>query len=411
MVFIVGMTIWILALILMASSIALGHKQGAIRASFSFIGIVLAALLAAPIGHLLKPLFPHVGIHNPISIWIFAPIIAFIIILTLVKMGGFFVHRKVNVYYKYHAGDLRLSLWERLNARLGLCVGVLNGAAYLVLVCFVIYNLSYWTVQVATSDDQPRTVKLVNRLGEDLQSTGMDKPAHAVAPLPNDFYKIANLAGLICQNPQLGDRLGRYPAFLSLFERDDLQQLAQSADFTNALRSRASVGQVLNQPQVKSVLKNNDLIQTIWTTVKTNADDLMAYLKTGKSEKFDSEKILGRWDFNVGISVAMLMQERPNIPSREMGAIRALWNRAYAQTTFIAGTDHQSFLKNVPNFAVKAGQPPTVETWKGQWSNAGTNYALALSSNGQNKTMTAKTDGQRLTLKDKESTMVFDREE
>ena len=136
MIFTLVMTIWILTLVLMASGITLGHRQGAIRATFSFAGIVFASLLAVLIGKLLKPLLPHVGIHNPTLIWIIPPIEAFVLVLVLFKVAGFFVHRKVNVYYKYKAGDLRLALWERLNTRLGACVGALNGTAYLLLGVF-----------------------------------------------------------------------------------------------------------------------------------------------------------------------------------------------------------------------------------------------------------------------------------
>ncbi len=38
--------------------------------------------------------------------------------------------------------------------------------------------------------------------------------------------------------------------------------------------------------------------------MQTNLDDLVVYLKTGKSPKYDGEAILGRWDFNVSTSVA-----------------------------------------------------------------------------------------------------------
>ena len=61
------------------------------------------------------------------------------------------MHQKVDVHYKYKGGDLRLMLWERLNRRLGLCLGLVNGTLYLILIAFVIYAVSYWTVQVAMS--------------------------------------------------------------------------------------------------------------------------------------------------------------------------------------------------------------------------------------------------------------------
>ncbi len=157
---------------------------------------------------------------------------------------------------------------------------------------------------------------------------------------------------------------------------------------------------------MKTILQNNELVSTVWASVQTNLDDLISYLKTGSSAKYDPEKILGRWDFNVNVSLAMLRQARPNIPATEMRTIRALWTQAYAQTTFVAGGDNQAFLKNLPSF--KPGQPPI--TWKGTWAASDTNYDLALSANGENKSLTAQTGGARLTLKDDKNTLVFDRE-
>ena len=201
----------------------------------------------------------------------------------------------------------------------------------------MIFNFSYWTVQAASSDDETRTAKFINRLGNDLQDTGMSKVAHAAAPLPAKFYKMADLAGLILQNPQLSDRLGHYPAFLSLYERNDLQQLAQNSDFDSAWNQHAPIGQLLNEPAVKNILQDKDLLNTVWTLLQTNMDDLTVYLKTGKSPKYDSEKILGRWDFNVGVAMAMLSQTRPNIPASEMRTIRAMWTQNFAGYNFCGG--------------------------------------------------------------------------
>lgn len=402
------MTIWILALLVLGASIALGHKLGAINAAFTFVGIIFAGLLAGPLGGLFKHVLAHVGIRNETMAWAIAPIITFFAVLVVFKVAGFFVHRKVEVFYKYKAGDLRQALWQRLNARVGACIGTLNGTAYLVLISFVIFNFSYWTVQVAPSADETRTTRLINDLGNGLQSTGLDKAARSVVTMPENFYKVADLAGLICQNPQLSQRLGQYPAFLSLLERDDLQQLLQNNDFTNAWDTHAPMGQLLNEPQVKTLLQNNDLINAVWDTVQANLDDLLAYLKTGKSAKYDGQPILGRWDFDVSVTVAMLRQTRPNIPSNEMRAIRALWSQSFADTTFIAAGDGQAFLKSLPDFK---NQPPTPETWKGTWTSEGTNYNLSLSSNGQNKTMDAQIGGGRLTLKDDGNLLIFDRED
>jgi hypothetical protein len=405
------MTVWILALLLLASGIGMGLRLGAIRASFSFLGIVFAGLLAVPVGSLFKPIMPHIGFHDPTFIWMIAPIEGFVLVLILFKMAGFYVHRKVDVHYKYHEGDNRQILWLRMNARLGACVGVMNGALYLVLVSFVFYNLSYWTAQVATSDSETKTLRLVNQLGHDLDSTGMDKAARSVATMPENYYKMADLAGLICQNPQLSDRLGSYPPFISLLERPDLQSLAQNSDFTNAFQAHAPLGQLLSQPAVQTILQNTDLVNTVWMTMTTNLDDLTTYLKTGKSDKFDSENILGRWDFDVSVTVAMLRESQPNIPSSQMKSIRAWMTKSYEDTTFVAGTDGQAFLKNLPRLV--PGKPPTTEiaTWTGSWTaNDTTNYDLTLTANGENKSMSARISNDRLTLTDDKSTLIFERE-
>ncbi|HUA67509.1 MAG TPA: CvpA family protein, partial [Candidatus Saccharimonadales bacterium] len=189
------MTIWILALVLLASGAGLGLRQGGIRAGVSLVGIVTATLLAEILEKPLKPLFPHMGIQSPALIWALAPLIAFIIVLALFKVAGFFVHRKVYLFYKYKAGDLRLALWQRINSRLGLCIGLLNGTVYLLLVSFVIYNLSYWTIQIAPSTDEPFTIRLTNRLGRDLEVTSLANAARSIISLPDMYYKLADFAG------------------------------------------------------------------------------------------------------------------------------------------------------------------------------------------------------------------------
>jgi hypothetical protein len=408
-----GMTIWILALVLLAAGAGLGLRQGAIRAAFSFVGIVAAALFAGILGNQLKPLFPHVGLQNPTLIWLLAPLEAFVIILILFKAAGFFVHRKAYLFYKYKAGDLRLALWARLNSRLGLCIGLLNGTAYLLLASFVIYNLSYWTIQIAPSSNESVPIRLVNQMGHDLDAAGLNGAARSIVSLPDMNYKLADLAGLLRQNPRLKDRFESYPAFLSLAERDDFKQLGQNNDFQDAWKNLAPVVQLLKNPQVLAMLKDNDLIATIFGIVQANWDDLNGYLKTGESPEYDSEKLLGRWDFNANVSVAMLLVNRPNIPPAEIRGLRSLWSNAYAQTVFVAAADHQAFLDNLPHFTVQNGATAVAEkvTLRGQWENAGTNYDLSLGGNGPSKSMTAQIDGLRLTIKSGKDSLIFDREQ
>ena len=412
MVLIVGMTIWILALLLLAAGAGMGLRQGAIRVAVSFVGIILSALLAWPLSGIIRPLLPHVGFHNPVVVWLLPPFLVFVILLSLFKSLGLLMHHKVSVYYKYKADDLRRILWERVNKRLGLGLGLLNGLAYFVLILFIIYDFSYWTVQVASSDEEKFPIRILNRMGWDLQGTGLIRAARAIDPMPEIYFKTADLAGLIYQNPQLLDRLSAYPAFLSLSERDDFKQLGQNADFQNAWKSRSPIGQLLDNSQAKVIWQDWDKSIVLWNLVLTNFDDLAGYLQTGRSAKYETEPILGRWDYNVMTSLTALAQARANVPSSEMAAMRTLWFPAYAKTVLVAGSDGQVFLKNLPHFKMQPNQPTTFDaiTWTGQWKSDGANYDLSLSSGGTSKTATATINASQLTLKMEGDTLIFDRE-
>ena len=163
------------------------------------------------------------------------------------------------------------------------------------------------------------------------------------------------------------DRLTKYPAFLSLGERDDFKQLGQDTGFQSAWESSLPITQLLSDTQVKAMLRNNDLTTMVLGILQANWNDLNGYLKTGKSQNYDSEKILGRWGFNVNVSVGTLLIARPNLPAAEIKALRSIWSKAYAQTAFVAAADHQAFLESLPRFKVDNGVLTVAQTttWAG----------------------------------------------
>ena len=406
-----GMSIWILAILVMASVALTGWRQGAIRAAFSFVGILFAALLAVPMGKIFHPLLPHVGVENPVLVWALSPVFGFILVSILFKVAARQVHNKVEHFYKYQAGDLRLALWERMNSRLGICVGLMNGALYFVLVSFFIFNLTYWTTQVAVAPKQPLVIRLVNQLGNDLQATHLTRTASAVGTLPPLYYQFADLSGFLMQNPQVGPRVADYPGLTSLWQRDEMQSLIQDSTLTNALAGGATLGDLLNDPTVRTFLANQDQTKLVMGILLTNLDDLTAYLQTGKSAKYDSKKIIGRWEFNPAVTVAWLRQSNPKIHASEMRVVRASLTQAYAQTRVLVTGDNQIFIKSLPRFKTTPGQPTTTEQndWKGDWSDNGTSYDLHLTFNTEEKFLTATAEELRLSVKDGKSLLVFDR--
>jgi uncharacterized membrane protein required for colicin V production len=406
------MSIWILVLGLMLSLAALGYRQGAIRVSFSLIGIIVSALLAGPLAKYAYPMLPHVGIHDPTVIWLVSPLVVFWVLMIPFKSVGFFVHRKVELYFKYKTDGVQLIRWLRLNSRLGIGLGLINGLVYLLLLSFIIFDLSYWTTQVATSDNEGAVIKLLNRLGHDSETTGYAEIARSLDPMPDSFFKYADFAGLLYQNPQLRDRLANYPMFISLTERDDFKQLGQNTEFQNGWKQGAPIMQLLRNEQLKSMWESPETVSLIWGIIQDNFDDLNTYLQTGQSPKYSSKQIIGRWAINTAATTSRLLETRPVISSREMRVLRAWVSQAYAKTAFVAGGDGQAFLKNLPHVKTRVGQPPLTETnsWTGKWKEEGTDYKLSLTSGSQKQSMPVQIEDDRLLIKDDKTTLVFERE-
>ena len=409
MIFNGGMSIWILAILVVAVTALAGWRQGGIRAAIGFVGIFFAALFAPLVGKLFHLLLPIFGTTNPVTLWALSPVCGFIAVSIVFSVIAFQVHRKVDVHYRYNVGELRLALWTRLNSRLGICLGVLNGVLYFILISFLLFSLTYWTTQFSAGTSQPSLlVRWVNSMGQGLQSTGFARTSAAVGTLPPTYYKFADLSGFLMQNPQTAPRLAEYPAFVSMWERDEMQGLVTDSTLTNALATGASLGEIINLPSVQEFLKNKDLTKRVSGIFETNLDDLTVYLQTGKSSKYDAEKILGRWQFNAAVTLAWFRQSQPKIQPKEMAGVRALWSAAYAQTTLLLTADNQVFVKNYPHFQ-QAVPPFTPENWNGTWERDGESYSVHLTLGGQDKFITGTTpDGLRLTVKDGRNVLFFD---
>lgn len=401
------MMIWLLALVLMASLAGLGYRQGAIRVAFSSVAIIVGALVAVPLGHFLKPVLGWLGVKEPLLVWVLPPVIVFVIVSILFKVAAMAMHQKVEVHFKYHAGDLRLALWERMNRRLGLCLGQFNAVAYLILVCFGIYFVSYATIQVASSDKDPRWMRVVDTFGRDLQETGFNRVAASINHVSPMYYQACDLAGLIYANPLLEARLSQYPGFLALGERSEFQNLGGDKSFAEMWQRGAPVRDLLQYPQVQMMVQNPDTLKTIWRTAKPDLADLQTYLEKGVSPKYDPEKILGRWSFDTPYALIQVRKAKPRITVKEMRKIRAIIETAFANTSLVAMTDHHLILKNMPQVNLMGVGSPGTQNVDGQWQNVNGKYQVTFSDGGE---APASADNDRLKLHYRGMELVFDRE-
>lgn len=405
------MTIWLLAIVLVLSLVGLGWRQGAIRVAISLLGIIIGALLCVPLGKPVAFLLKAFGVTHPVILWLLPPVIVFFLISIIFKTIAFAVHHKVEMHFKYKSGELRMALWERLNHRLGLCLGVVNGVAYLVLISFVIYVISYWTVQMESSNgESPWTVRLVTRAGHDLQSTGFIKTARALDRMPQSYYDAADIVGLLYQNSLLEARLSRYPAFLMLGERPEFQTLANDKTFAEMRVRLDSASQLYAYEPVKTIAGNPETLHTIWAIAEPNLKDLENFLQTGKSEKYADEPILGRWNCNIRGTVAAVRRAKPNITPREMASVRAILQQNYAKARMVIGTDNQLVVKDYPDPKAAVGAAPSLQNGTGTWSGSSGNYQLEFNIGGTPFKPSVVIEGDRLTATADKVAVVFDRE-
>ena len=313
------MTIWIMAVLLFALFGALGYAKGAIRMVFPLMGLALGTFLAVPLGPLVKPLVPLVGLKNPIWSILLPPVIVFFLIAIIFIVIGFIVHWKVNLYYKYRTDDYHRLAWERLNKRLGVSIGLIAGSAYTLLLGLVIYILGYLTVQVSAGENETGLAKNLNQARSDLHSSGLEKTVAVFDPTPENYYLASDILGLVYHNPLLHNRLSTYPPFLSLAERQPFQDIASDTEFQNMLATQTAVGQVINHPKTQAILNDQEIVQQLQ---QTDLKDLLEYLKTGESPKFADIRILGRWQLEPYATLLQEKKRRSRLTTAEMKLLK-----------------------------------------------------------------------------------------
>jgi uncharacterized membrane protein required for colicin V production len=341
------MTIWILAIVLLGLCAVIGFYSGAIRQVTTLAGLLLAALLARPLGPVVRPLFPMLGVKDPIWVWALPPVSVFALVVILSWVAAYFVHRQVSLHYKYHTDDLHRMNWERLNRQLGICLGLVAGGIYLVALTLPIYIVGYLTVQVS-EDSAPGGVRLLNQARADLKATGLDRIVASFDSMPPKYYEVADLLGLLYHNRLLESRMSGYPPFLSLAERQEFQDMAGDTAFLETLKTEQDIRALLANPRIQAVINNSELVQTL---LMLDLKDLRQYLETGKSPKYDSEKILGRWELDVDGVLVQMKKISMNITTSQFRRLKAVLTTFMSGMTVTALPDNKVVLKGKFNLA------------------------------------------------------------
>ena len=365
------MFLWIIALLLFASLGIVGFYQGALRMAISTIGLFVAALLAMPLAGVFALILKVFGMEHPVPINFLAPFIAFVLVLIGFKCAGMATHKKVEGYMKYKASDTVRLLFERMNSRVGILVGLCNAFIYFILISAVLYTVGYFSIQAAVSEKDTMVWRIFTRLAKDLQSTGVDKAVAGYVPAKANFFDAADVVALIFRNPVVQDRLSDYPPFLLYSEDARFKALGGDKKFQEDWIKGPSLAEFMANEQIKRLIEDVPFYTNAVATLDSNYKDLKTYLETGKSAKYDEEKILGRWTFNFAQSFNVNRRKKANMTRQEVAVLRAVLKNE-EKSTVIATPNHKLLIKGSKDAA------------DGTWApGSGSGYTLSINKAGQ----------------------------
>ncbi len=407
------MTIWILAVVWLGIAVSSAYVQGAIRATFSLLGIVVGLFLALPLSSLVVPLLPFVGITSAWTQAVVAPIVAFFGVGVLFKVAGAFVHRKVEFLFKYRLTDAQRTLWERMNHRVGAALGTIGGCIYFMATCLVITVLGYFTIQVGAAQSERTILKVFSKMAEDVVATHMDKVVGGFNPAPQSYYETCDFLGFLIQNRDVFKRMPTYPPFYAMtadhyLEGDPARQNKSHA--AQAVLDNAQYLKLLATETDPSVILDNETTQNLVTNTEFRAwvegldlNDLQEYLRTGRSPKYAEDKILGKWSFDWPASLMATKKENPDLLASEMIRYRKEVPERYESAVLTAALDKvitiriNSRLEGTRLPSLTNAPPRT--SYTGQWRRSGTGYALDLRTKAGERVSTSEAVVRRETVR------------
>ncbi|HEY1172080.1 MAG TPA: hypothetical protein VGH19_11970 [Verrucomicrobiae bacterium] len=370
------MTIWILVIACLAMGGTIGHTAGALRVSIATLGTWIAYLLAWPIGDKLRPM--TMGFFDtPTTLLIMPPVLVFFGLVAVIFSLAQGVHLKIYLYYKYKTTEEKFSLWERMNNRVGICVGLIKGGLWVGILLGFIYSVGYPIMLSEPNDRAPFLYKTAAKLRNDLQESGFEKLGAAMQRAPERYYQASDIIGYMYQNPQLQSRMMHYPLFLSLSGTPEFVKLLAGPETRQILESKAPITTWFNTNSMK--LLKNTFIQSQLKQVDTA--DLLEFAKTGKSAKYDSEMVIGVWVINLAPTINAVKQNHAQVTPQQLLILKNLMAKNIDDLVLVNTPDGQMFLRGTKvDFSQMRGlvqarwtpkpPPPQTDGWQPPAPNA-----------------------------------------
>lgn len=397
--------VWIILLLCLGVVGMAGYQRGPICAGFSLIGLLAGIFLAQPLAPLAKGLLPILGVQDPVWQFFLPGVIAFLAVLILFKVVGNVLHQKLTFYYKYKQKDENLYFrWERLYARLGFCVGLINGAIYFFILMMPVYIGGYFVTEAGAADASVGA-RLVTNLRAGLHDSNLDRVLAPHDPVPPDIYQASDIIDLVLHNPPLMTRLADYPPLLTLGRQKEIHDITTDPQLQQLIQSHAGVRDIIANDKIQAAVTNAAFVKQIRDLIGQDLPDLQEYLNTGKSPKYDGEKILGVWNIDARATWEAEREANPNFTARQIGEVRSTFIPLIRDLNLTATTDNTLVLQrrnpDKISYTVVA---------EGTWKNAGDTYELTLPNNKPDTVSVALGSDGTLRLPRDGHTYIFNKE-
>jgi hypothetical protein len=396
--------LWIIALAFIGVAGMAGYYRGPICAAFSFVGLIFGIVLAGPLSPLTRHLLPLLGFHH--AVWnLFIPgALALVIVLIIFKIVGNTLHQKMCIHFKYQRDERLFIRWERVYQRLGFCVAAVNGVIYFFLLMLPVYVAGYFTTEVG-ADDLPLSARVAASLRAQLHDSKLDRVVANFDPTPPVIYEATEIADLVRHNPLLVGRLSHYPPLLTFAQQPQIQDLMSDLTLQQMIQTQAKIVDVIQYPKVLGVLTNVMFAEQLHGLLGDDLGDLKQFLLTGKSAKYDGEKLLGIWDIDVHATLAEARRLHLDMPRAQIAALHTELVPLITGLSFTVTTDNQIILrKQNPNSTVFTA------VGQGTWKNTGSAYEVALAGNRPNPVQVTPSDDGTFLFERNGRVLIFNKE-
>jgi len=334
------MTIWILVILCLGVSAVGGRSWGGVRLAIGVLGTWIAYLITPPLAAAIRP--QAMGFFDtPTMLLLTPPLIVFFAMVMVTYSVAQAVHIKVDLYYKYKTIDEKRVLWERMNANVGLALGIVNAVLWLGIICAFIYSVGYPIMLSQPASTAPATYRLMATLRADLKTSGFEKLGAAFDRTPETFYQSADIIGMMYTNPQLQGRMMHYPLFLSLSATPQFIKFIAGPETKQILDSKAPLTAWFNT-NAMTLLKNPFIKSQV---TQLDPADLLEYAKTGKSAKYDADATIGIWEINLAPTVNAVKQNHAQITPIELVKLKNLMFQTAADIVLVNTPDGQMFMR------------------------------------------------------------------